>query len=767
MQFKSINRLGLVALSAVSLITLAYTGLRADEGSKSDMAKGTPSVLTIKGLPSTVIEEEEEEKAGSSSQPPAKLPSGVSKTIKQKNDTKAGKLKTESAADVIKGKTIIKEGGSKPRIILGEGAGIGSKIKASPKSVIVSEPKAISSAKAQTAPEPLTLQDIPSEPVAGEGEAMSTDSEEVAAVPAQTAETEDKLEPVAAADESAPATLEAASFKGVVPGVTSMEEVENSWGAPKEIFKQNELMTQLYSIQPFERVEVSYQQDKVSSIVIRFEKPFPVDKIAKQLDMSTVKPVLVSNELAEILGQVYPERGVLFAFEPSEEKGKASMRVTHIILEPLNAEPFILRAETMMETRYDSSLRDLQLALDLQPNNARANWLLSRVLSATDQLEKAEEAAAKAVQLEPENPRYLVTRAQILGQLGRMSEAIKTAQKAAEVSTDHAHIQARAFCLLGDITASGPTPDYKKAIKYHTQAVQAADAVANDPHPAIRLAAKEVLIDAHLGAVHDIAWGDWKEKDVAVSKWLERAAAFADDIVKNEGGSEENQFRVYTRALTACVGARGKMNPKPWIEEVLSHGNDMIAATSDPLHKAQYQWELGMALYDAVQTYQMRSDHETALKYAEAAVEYMEQGHEKKQTLTTAYILGRLYFRLGAIHAIRDKNHARAVAWFDKAVPLLKKPLPPESDGDLGREGETFVSMGVSYWETKQREKAVELTQHGISLMEDAVKKGILEKSSLAVPYSNISAMLRQTGAVGKAEQYQQMASRLKESKVK
>jgi tetratricopeptide (TPR) repeat protein len=482
--------------------------------------------------------------------------------------------------------------------------------------------------------------------------------------------------------------------------------------------------------------------------------------------MAAVKPVLVSNEMAEILGQVYPERGVLFAFEPSDEKSKPSMKVTHIILEPLNAEPFILRAETEMESRYELSLRDLEQALNLQPKNARANWLLSRVLSATDQLDKAEAAGAKAVRLEPDNPRYRVTWAQTLGQMGRFPEAIKEAQKAVDTSTDRAHIQARALCLLGDLTASGPKPDYRKAITYHTKAVQVADAVANDPHPAIRLAAKEVLIDAHLGAVHDIAWGDWKEKDLAVTKWLEQAASFADDLVNNEGGSQENQLRVYTRALTACVGARGKIDPEPWIRRVLAHGNELIESTSDPIHKAQLQWDLGMALYDAVQIYQLRSDHEKALKYAQTAVEYLEKGHEKKQTLTTAYILGRLYFRLGAIHAIRDKNHQQAVVWFEKAVPLLMKPLPPESGADLGREGETFVSMGVSYWEAKQRDTAVELTQHGISLMEDAVKQGKLDRSALVVPYNNISAMHRQLGSISKAERYQEMAAKIKESKL-
>ena len=60
--------------------------------------------------------------------------------------------------------------------------------------------------------------------------------------------------------------------------------------------------------------------------------------------------------------------------------------------------------------------------------------------------------------------------------------------------------------------------------------------------------------------------------------------------------------------------------------------------------------------------------------------------------------------------------------------------------------------MGVSYWETKQREKAVELTQHGISLMEDAVKQGTLDRSALVVPYNNISAMHRQLGSIAKAD---------------
>ncbi len=575
------------------------------------------------------------------------------------------------------------------------------------------------------------------------------------------------LQPVPDYDESGPAPLEAASFNGVTPGQSTLEEVEKAWGPPKEMFKQNELMTQLYSIDPFDRIEVGYENDKVVSIIVRFQKPFSASKIAQQLDMSAVKPVLISNDLGEILGQSYPERGVLFAFEPSEDKSEPSFKVTHIMLEPIGAEPFILRAETEFDRRYDRSLQDLQIALELQPDNARANWLTSRINAAMEQFDKAEAAGAEAMRLEPQNVRYCITHAQILGQMGRLHEALQEAQKAVDMSADQPHLQARALCLKGDLTASGPKPDYRKAIGFHAQALRIADSVAADEHPAVRKTAKEVLVDAHLGSAHDIAWGDWKDKNKAVAMWLKRAVAIADDLIKNEDGTAEQLFRVHTRALSALVGIRSGADPKPWLEEALRTGNELIADTQDPVRKAQYQWDLGMALYDAVQICQLRSNHALALKYGEAAVDYLEQGYAHKLSPTTAYLLGRLYFRLGAIHAIRDQDHPTAVVWFEKAIPLLDKPIPPEALADLGRYGETFVSMGVSYWETGNRNMAIELTKKGVKLMEEAVSQGSLDRSALAIPYGNLAAMQRQVGATEEAAKYSEMATKIKNTKTR
>jgi tetratricopeptide (TPR) repeat protein len=601
--------------------------------------------------------------------------------------------------------------------------------------------------------------------------------------PEMLLEEEKKPEPAAKSTKSKPAeepahsspdpkqeasvSIEAASFKGVTPGASTKEEVETAWGAPKEVSHSTDSLVQLYSIAPFKKIEVYYAKDKVSSIVIRLDKAFPADAVAKQLDLSSIRPVLVSNELGEVLGLAYPERGVLFAFEPGTDPAKASMKVPQIILEPISAEPFVLRAETTLGTRYDLSRHDLEQALTMEPSNARIHWLLSRVLTSSEQFEKAVGEASKAVQLEPNNPQYRATHAQVLAQAGLLPEALEEAKKTIDVGKNRPHVKARALCLVGDLLASGATPDFKKALASHTQALQLADTLVTDEHPSIRMAAKQVLVDAHLGAAHDIAWGEWKEKPKAVGRWMDRAIAAANDLVENEGDTQELLFRVYARALAAYVGVRGGIDPEPTAKSVLEVGEKLIADCYDPGHKAQLQRELGLALYDAVQIFQMRSDHANALKYGEMAVDYLAKANEARPSDSSMFLLGRLYFRLGTICALRDRDHKAAVVWFEKAVPILERATSEDLASDMGRHGESFVSMGVSYWEIGQRDKAVSLTQKGITWMEEAVKQGLLARSSLIVPYNNLSAMHRKLGSNEKANRFQEIAARIKDEIMK
>jgi tetratricopeptide (TPR) repeat protein len=573
---------------------------------------------------------------------------------------------------------------------------------------------------------------------------------------------EEPLRPIADPQEGLPVPVEVASLKGVAPGQATKEDVETAWGRPKATSNVDGAMVQLYSINPFKRIEVTFAGNKVASIVIRLDRALPADALAKQLDLAVVRPVLVSNDVGEVLGQSYPERGVVFSFEPGGESGKISMTVRQVLLEPITAEPFLLRAETTLDVRHDLARHDLEQALKLEPDNARAHWLLGRVLGVLGQHDQAELAAAEAVRLEPDNPQYHVTHAQTLAQVGRLPQALEEAQKGIAAGDKRPHVKARATCLVADLTASGPKPDFTKALNLHTRAVQLADPLSKDVHPAIRVAAKEVLVDSYLGAAHDIAWGDWKEKPRALAKWIEHATNVADDLVQNDGGNREVLFRVYSRSLSAYVGVRGEIDPSAAVKGATETGDALIAAARDPVQKARLQWEVGTALYDAVQICQMRAEHDHALQHGETAVGYLSKANEAHPTPASTFLLGRLYFRLGAIHAMRDHDHKKAVTWFEKSIPLLDNTSPQEVLADLGRHGEGYIIMGVSYWETGERSRAVQLTEKGIRWMERAAKQGTLDRSALAVPYGNLAAMHRSLGAKEEATRYQEMASRVK-----
>jgi tetratricopeptide (TPR) repeat protein len=317
------------------------------------------------------------------------------------------------------------------------------------------------------------------------------------------------------------------------------------------------------------------------------------------------------------------------------------------------------------------------------------------------------------------------------------------------------------------LKGAGPQADYKQALQLHTQALHAAAELISDKHPAIRVAAKEVLLDAHLGALHDVSWGAWREKERSAENWIAKATEIAQNLVQSEDGSEEYLFRVGARALSADVGLQGKLDPARWAKDVLRSGETLIAAAPEPGRKAELQWQVAMALYDAMQIYQMRSNPEEALRHGELAIAYLEKSGRQNKSPSAAYLMGRTYFRMGAVYANNRKDHVTAVSWFDKAIPLLGKTPPREATVDLGRLGDSFVSMGVSYWNAGNHEKAVKLTEYGASLIEEAVRRGTHDRNGLAIPYANLAAMKREMGDNAAATRLQELAEKAKGTTVR
>ncbi len=577
--------------------------------------------------------------------------------------------------------------------------------------------------------------------------------------PGAAGEATQKLEPTPDSAADGIVDIQTASFKGVTPGETELAVLQESWGSPKQMAMQDGQPVYLYSVDPFDSIEVSVADDIVTSIIIRLQQPVPAKPLAEQLKLAEIRPVLVSDELGHILGQSYPERGVLFSFEPAHEPGKATMSVVDVILEPVSAEAFVLRAETYLDTRLTECAKDLKTAIELRPEFARAHWLRARVAASLGDAETALASSGQAIRLEPANPQFLVTRAQILGQAGKFTEAQREVEAAVANAEKRPHVRARALCLLGDLISSEAEPDYGEALKSHMAAISEADPLVASPHPAIRLAAMEVLVDAHLGAAHDIAWGDWENKKVAVDTWLGRASAFAEGMIEAESAGPALQFRVATRALASCVGARGKIDPTPWAENAVKSGQGMIDSVDDQAQEEGIAWDLGLALYDAVQVYQMRDDQDLALKTGQTAIGLLEQGKDNHANPSDAHLLARLYFRLGTIYAVSKSNHGNAVGWFDKALPLFQEAADSVAPHEVARLGETLVSMGVSYWEVGNRDRGLELTETGVKLIEAAVEGRFVKKSVLEVPYSNLATMHRELGETDKAKEYTRMAS--------
>ena len=103
-------------------------------------------------------------------------------------------------------------------------------------------------------------------------------------------------------------------------------------------------------------------------------------QLAKQLSLSEIEPVSVTDDAGETLGLAFPERGVLFMFALPEDGPKASKDkesnsiVSHVAIQPLDGRAFALRAENHLHGPYQKNVRDLKTALSLDTLPVTEVW---------------------------------------------------------------------------------------------------------------------------------------------------------------------------------------------------------------------------------------------------------------------------------------------------------------------------------------------------------------------------------------------------------
>ena len=555
-----------------------------------------------------------------------------------------------------------------------------------------------------------------------------------------------------------------AKFNGIQPGKSTEQDVRQAWHEPKHAKKTGNGSLLVYDIEPFRAVEVEIVDDEVTAIKIELQASLPPKRLAKQLSLDKLEAVQVTDGEGATLGEVFPERGVLFLFAPPSDVVAAttnspSPTVTHVVIQPLDANAFALRAESHLHGPYEKNIHDLKTALALNPDLAHAHWLLAEIYLATGQADRAKSAAEEACEIAPDNAAYQLRKAEAMVLLGQFDDATLIIRAVLDDEQTPPIVKAQALHDMGQLAALGDAEIAAKAMGFETRAIAQADSLAISKNVKERRAAKLVLIDAHLAVAELIARQDYADRLQSVSKWIGRASGLAEDMIAHDGGSVELRLLVAQDALESLADFKPGKDPAPWITEAEEAASTLTAEHDDELWRRHVQWEIGQVYFQAVRIEHLRQQPASALRYGELAIKNLADGAAKRQAVyESEQLVGQLYFHIGVVHAVQKQDHKTAAQWYDKAMPLLTAPRPASTFLAPQHDGEALVSMGVTYWQIGEKDHAIDLTLNGAELVQKAVDAGVLPTKSLGVPYGNLAAMYGQLGEKEDAAKYAELA---------
>jgi tetratricopeptide (TPR) repeat protein len=555
-----------------------------------------------------------------------------------------------------------------------------------------------------------------------------------------------------------------AKFNGVQPGVSTEKDVIAAWKEPAETTVTDDGKCLTYHIEPFKSVEVEFEGAKVSAINIELQGGLPPKRLAKQLSLDALDEVAVTDAEGATLGQVYPERGVLFLFAPPSDVVAATTNmipptVTHVVIQPLDATAFALRAESRLHGPYEKNIKDLNTALTLDTEFAQAHWLLADIYLATGQIDKAMDAAEEACELDPENAAYLLRKAQVASALSNYDDATLGVRSVLDNESTPPIVKAQALHEMAQLAALGDAEIAGKTISFENKAIALADTLATSKNTKERRAAKQLLVEAHLSVARQIAGQSFDNQLDSVSQWVGRASGLAEDLIAHDGGSVELRLMVAKESLAALASLKPTKDPSAWVSEAEESAKTLSEQCSDDLWSRRVQWELGQVYFHAVRIEHLRLQPAAALRYGQLAIENLADGASKRQSVyDSEQLVGKLYFHIGVVHAVQKQDHKTAAEWYDKAMPLLAAPRPVSELLAPQHDGEEFVSMGVTYWQIGEKDHAIDLTLNGADLIERAVDAGVLQKKALAVPYGNLAAMYEQLGSKEDSAKYSELA---------
>ena len=569
------------------------------------------------------------------------------------------------------------------------------------------------------------------------------------------------------------AAMKSAAFIEIQPGETEKN-------AALAIMKENDgqlIRTQpldatseslIYTVEGLGIIEITIQNSKVFSIVLQLPEPFPSEQIrrdALESELRGIRAILVPDSDGYILGQMFPEKGVIFSFTRSNEPGVPSQMVNQIAIEPITSGPFQLRGERFLTISNAKAKWDLTIAVLLDPNSDRARWLLAKALLADGQLAEAHRECKFAVQLQPNQPQYNVTLAEIIGKAGYTKEARQFLEDLLPYCANAPHLKGHAECLLGDFYRDDVNlQDFVTANKYHRNAIETVKPLCTSSNPTLRQSAKLVQMNAFLSGALDISVSTWPNKSESIPQWLDGADKLALNLVIEENMMRECLMDVAIKAIGVYANCPEMAGLEKWIDQLQSIADEIITQTEDEFTVRKIETQLAAALFDVAQIYRFVGKSQMEIQYARKAIDYYERNTIDSDDVENLYRLANLYYQIGMLEASGQASrppvpkskttHIRAAGWFAKAIRLFQQI---ESSLDVYEQpvlGEMYVSIGATYWAVDQREYALQITEYGVEMLLDAVDNKLYAEKDLARPYQNLSTMYEAMGRSEEAENY-------------
>jgi len=563
--------------------------------------------------------------------------------------------------------------------------------------------------------------------------------------------------------------MKSAALNGIRPGETPKSEVLKIMTQIEgQLIQVNPLNTTteelVYAVEGLGMIEITIQQSTVFSIVLILPEPYPSEEIRKdalESELKGIRPILVPNAEGYIIAQMFPEKGVIFSFTRADEPGVPSLMVKQIAIEPLTSWPFELRGERYLTISNAKAKWDLFIAVQLDPNNHKARWLLAKTYLADGQFAEAQRECKFAIKLKPDQPQYNVTLAEIIGKAGYMKEARQYLEYLIPYCASLPHLKGHAECLLGDFYRDDSMlQDFVSANKYHTAAIETVRPLCTSKNPTMRQQAKLVQMNAFISGALDYSISNWQRKEEDIPQWLAGAEKLAMNLVIEENMMRECLLELATKAISVYANCPDLPGLEKWIDQLESVTEEIVSQAEDDFTVRKVENQYASAIYDVIQICHYKGNSQLEMQYATKAVQMLERNLNDDNDIETMYRLANLYYQIGSLEASGlagqapekpdKKSYSRAAGWFAKAIPLFQQIETSLDDQEQPYLGEMYVSIGATYWTLGEKDYALQITEYGVEKLEDAVADNLYPEKNLATPYNNLSKMY---GVMGRTEE--------------